>query len=144
MASEVTVAQYNELMMSPNQALNQDSVQIKHDLSKSYWYKRYNEARNYTWVALVPNLLNQIETMFSPTNEDELFMNKLYMVHSFFAFAIQIYSYKSRDHAWLAFPSFFFVSVRNNFQLLDFENTKFLLDKPDEPGRKTYEEWMAF
>ena len=50
MASSVTVAEYNELMMSPNQALNRDHVQIKHDLPEAYWYRRYNEARNYAWL----------------------------------------------------------------------------------------------
>jgi len=144
MASEVTVVEYNELMMSPNQALNQDQVQIKRDLSEAYWYRRYNEGRNYNWLSMLPNLLFQLNQMRNPLNPDQLRMNQIYTVHSMFALAGQIFSYKSREHAWLAYPVFMFVGIRNNIRLLDFENTKFLLDKPDEPGRMTYEEWMAF
>jgi len=71
-------------------------------------------------------------------------MNLIYMGFSAVLIPFQLYTYKRKDLAWLSQSICFLIGVRANLRLLDFENTKFLLNSPDEPGRMDYEEWVSF
>ena len=64
---------------------------------------------------MIPNLANQIETLFSPLNPDQLMMNQIYCVHSLIGFALMYQSYKSREHTWLAYPAYLWSGLRNSF-----------------------------
>jgi len=94
---------------------------IKRDLYTEYWYRRYDEARNLNWALIVSLLIYQVKDLLYPLSESHIQMNIVYCAVSVLTSAIQLYSYRRPELAWLACPVMFMLQVRNTIRLADFE-----------------------
>jgi len=87
------------------------------------------------------NFTFQISALLKPMNESHYIMNVYYTALSLVLFAVIAYSYKSKEHAILSLPVLFIINIRQSFRVIDFEETKFNPNTPDDPNNFGYVAW---
>ena len=97
---------------------------MQEDLQDAFWYRRYKNARIYSWIIIASQYLYQIVALINPMTDEHFFINLGYMGFSIIQTALLAISHRSKKFSILALPVIILVTVRQSIRLLDLEKTK--------------------